>query len=76
MQLTRTFAGKSSFIRAITSAHPAENETTFLASKIEEVTVLLPDGARVTLVDTPGFDDANANDACTLRLLANHLELA
>ncbi|KZW01537.1 hypothetical protein EXIGLDRAFT_830011 [Exidia glandulosa HHB12029] len=72
----RTGSGKSSFIRAITDKYPAENETTYLASRIEEISVVLENDRQVTFIDTPGFDDANANDIGTLRLLANHLELA
>ncbi len=69
-----TGVGKSSFINLVSGSNLRVGQN--LESCTDEVDVTLPfdiDGRRVTLVDTPGFDDTTKSDADVLKLVGQYL---
>ncbi|CUS09747.1 unnamed protein product [Tuber aestivum] len=62
----KTSAGKSYFIREVSSNPQVEEGTRKVQSYSFEY-----QGAKITLVDTPGFNDTNRSDTVVLREIAN-----
>ncbi|KAF8064446.1 P-loop containing nucleoside triphosphate hydrolase protein [Lyophyllum atratum] len=71
-----TGTGKSSFINLLSGANlQVSGELESCTTSVQTTNPFELDGHRVTLIDTPGFDDSRLRDTDVLAMIAAHLSL-
>lgn len=71
-----TGTGKSSFINLLSGANlKISDELESCTTTVQAADPFELDGHRVTLIDTPGFDDSTLRDTDVLAMIAAHLSL-